>query len=192
MQADTVVEPALFKSTHGALKFAFSIAHASPQNIIDKLMHGATPAGKGLGGLDGCGMAGMIKAEIAAIDPRIRGQIITARFALHGVPCTCHHACCSGETPNPEWMRAIGEISDLVRTGALAGLLVSYLLRRVIVRRYFGERISLREAAEQCRVDRDTASEHASRVITYLRAQEKAGWYDIDGRLHSAGIVGGQ
>jgi uncharacterized protein YidB (DUF937 family) len=190
MQADIACEPALFRSTHAALTFAFNATAATQgTSVIGRLMGGPAPEGRGLGGLNGVAQAGLIKAEILAMEPRIRGQIIIARFAVRAVTCSCRMPCCSGERENQEWQRAIGEISDIVLREALHGSIVSYLLRRAIVRRYFGQRISFTEAAERAGLDRHTASAHASRVIPYLRDHERMARYEIEGRLKAAAIV---
>lgn len=189
MQVETQ-ELALFRSTNAALSFAFNFTHGQIQTTgLAVLMGGEKPVGRGLGGLDGAGTSGMIRAEIDALKPRIRGQILVARFAVRAVPCDCRHACCSGLRPNAEWLLAIAEISELVRTEALAGYSVNFQLRHILVRRYFGVHCSLVDAAKAAGVDRDTASAHASRVIGYLKAQEQRARYDIEGRLKAAGIV---
>ncbi|MBE0615216.1 MAG: hypothetical protein IH604_16205 [Burkholderiales bacterium] len=190
MQIETQFESALFRSVGGALSFAFNFMHGQyKSSAMATMMGGPKPTGRGLGGLDGAGTSGMIRAEIDALDPRIRGQILVARFAVRAVPCDCRHACCSGLRPNAEWLLAIAEISELVRTEALAGRSVNFQLRHVLVRRYFGVHCSLLDAAAAAGVDRDTASAHASRVIGYLKAQEQRARYDIEGRLKAAGIV---
>ena len=189
MQVETQ-ELALFRSTNAALSFAFNFTHGQyKSSAMATMMGGPKPTGRGLGGLDGAGTSGMIRAEIEALDPRIRGQILIARFAVRAVPCDCRHSCCSGFRPNTEWLLAIAEISELVRTGALAGCSVNFQLRHTLVRRYFGVHCSLIDAAAAAGVDRDTASAHASRVIGYLKAQEQRARYDIEGRLKAAGIV---
>jgi hypothetical protein len=183
-------EPALFRSTNAALAFAFNFTHGQcKSSAMAIMMGGPKPSGRGLGGLDGAGTSGMIRAEIDALEPRIRGQILVARFAVREVPCDCGHACCSGFRPNAEWLLATTEISELVRTEALAGYSVNIQLRHILVRRYFGVRCNLADAAKATGVHRDTASAHASRVIGYLKAQEQRARYDIEGRLKAAGIV---
>lgn len=189
MQVETH-ELALFRSTNAALSFAFNFTHGQyKSSAMATMMGGPKPAGRGLGGLDGAGTSGMIRAEIDALDPKIRGQILVARFAVQAVPCDCRHSCCSGFRPNAEWLLAIAEISELVRTGALAGRSVNFQLRHILVRRYFGVHCSLIDAAAAAGVERHTASEHANKVIGYLKAEERQARYAIEGRLKAAGIV---
>ena len=190
MQAEALADPALFRSTHAALTFAFNATRATQGlSVIGRLMGGPAPANRGLGGLDGAAQAGMIKAEIATLTPIIRGYIITARFAMRGLPCDCRRSCCSGTKINHEWADAIESIADMVRSGALAGTVCNYTLRHIIVRRYFGVRSSLKAAAMASSVNVDTASLHAARVIGYLREQERLGFWEVEGRLKRAGIV---
>ena len=190
MQVETQ-ELALFRSTNAALSFAFNFTHGQYKSSAMATMMGGPPSPQDAAwaGLDGAAQSGMIRAEIDALEPRIRGQILVARFAVRAVPCDCRHACCSGLRPNAEWLLAIAEISELVRTEALAGCSVNFQLRHTLVRRYFGVHCSLIDAAAAAGVDRDTASAHASRVIGYLKAQEQRARYDIEGRLKAAGIV---
>ena len=185
-----MLESALFLSTNAALSFAFNFTHGQyKSSAMATMMVGPKPAGRGLGGLDGAGTSGMIRAEVDALSPKIRGQILIARFAVREVSCDCRHACCSGFRPNAEWLLAIAEISELVRTEALAGRSVNFHLRNILVRRYFGVHSSLIDAANAAGVERHTASEHANKVIGYLKAEERQARYAIEGRLKAAGIV---
>jgi hypothetical protein len=80
-------ELALFRSTNAALSFAFNFTHGQyKSSAMATMMGGPKPVGRGLGGLDGAGQSGMIRAEIDALEPRIRGQILVARFAVRAVP----------------------------------------------------------------------------------------------------------
>ena len=190
MLVEQIVEPALFKSAHAALTFAFNASRSTQGlSVIGKLMGGPPPTGRGLGGFDGLAQAGMIKREVLALQPCIRQHIIIARFATRELPCDCRRLCCSGRIGNMEWLSAISEIADIVRIEALAGTTVNYMLRHIIVRRYFGWNMSLISAANAASVDRDTASLHAARVIGYLKEHERLAWFDIEGRLKAAGMV---
>jgi hypothetical protein len=88
-----------------------------------------------------------------------------------------------------EWLKAIADIAEIVRSEALAGTVVNFLLRHSVVRRYFGDKQSLVDIAAVTGVDRDTASAHSGKVFGYLKAQEQRARYDIEGRLKAAGIV---
>jgi len=189
MQVETQ-EEALFRSTGAALAFALNFSHGQcKSSAMASLMGGPKPVGRGLGGLDGSAQAGMIRAEINALSPKIRGQILVARFAVRALPCDCKRTCCSGFQASVEWLQAIADIAETVRSEALAGTVVNFLLRHSVVRRYFGDKQSLVDIAAATGVDRDTASAHAGKVIGYLKEQEQRARYDIEGRLKAAGIV---
>ncbi|MBI4291288.1 MAG: hypothetical protein HY661_07415 [Betaproteobacteria bacterium] len=188
MQVETQ-EMALFRSTRAALAFAFNFTHGQYKpSAMATMMGGARPEGRGLGGLDGAGTAGLIRAKVDALEPRNRGQILIARFAVQALPCDCRHACCSGFRANAEWLKAIAEISAAART-VLAGCQDNFRLRSVLVRRYFGDQKSLVDAACAAAVDRGTASAHARKVTAYLKGEERQARYAIEGPLKAAGIV---
>lgn len=198
MQIDTQ-ELAPFRSANAALAFAFNFTHGTlEQSAMARLyqtppgIEGSQPGEKrlvGLSGIDLAGQAGIIKGEVSRLDPRIRGQILTARFAVRHLPCSCRHSCCSGYRPNNEWQLAICDIAEDVHAEALVNCSSNFTLRHAIVRRYFGVHQSLTDAAAAAGVDRDTASAHASRVIAYLHGEERLAKYEIDGKLKAAGIV---
>lgn len=197
MQIETQ-ELALFRSVHDALKFACNYRHGQLKAPGMATLY-QTPPGlgndppkppsRGLGGLDGAAQAGIIGAEIKALEPKIRGQIIIARFTVKAIVCDCQNLCCSGFRPNVAWFKAISEIAELARTEALAGTVVNFHLRHLMVRKYFGVHVSFLGAAKTAGVDRDTASAHGSKVVTWLKDHERKAIFAIEGRLKQAGIV---
>lgn len=181
---------ALFRSVNAALAFAFNFTHGQYKpSAMASMMGGPRKQGRGLGGLDGAGQAGIIRLEVERVAPAARAQILVARFAVRSVPCSCRHECCSGHRPNQEWLLAIAELASLVREEALERCVVNFKLRHDIVRRYFGEKKSLVDAARSAGVDRDTASAHAGKIIAFLKSEEQHARYEIEGRLKVAGIV---
>jgi hypothetical protein len=183
-------ELALFRSMNGALAFALNFRHGTLKpSQLSVMMGGSHPVGRGLSGLDGAAQAGMIRAEIDQLQPRVRGLILVAHFAPRSFPCPCRQACCSGHRPNGEWQQAISDIAVLVLSEALEGCSVNYGLRHAIIRRYFGVHKSLSEAAVQAGVHRDTASAHAAKIIPYLRGHDRAARFDLEARLKAAGVV---
>jgi hypothetical protein len=179
-----------FRSVNEALAFAFNFKHGQLEpSVMAMIMGGPRHSSRGLGGLDGAAQAGMVRAEVCALKPAIRCWILTARFAVRELPCHCGAMCCSGFKPNTEWVLAVMDTAELVRTTALAGMAVNFTLRHTLVRRYFGVKKSLLAAAQAADVDRDTASAHASRVIAYLREEERHARYEIEARLKQNGCV---
>jgi len=190
MQLEQPHELALFRTADAALAFAFNFKHGQTKRSgLAVMMGGGGGNGRGLGGLDGAGQAGMIEGEVERLDPSIRSRILIARFAPRVLPCACKAACCSGWRSNRDWLLAVSDIVALVREAALAGCTVNFTLRYAIVQRYFGVRRSLVDAATAADVDRHTASAHAGKVIGYLREEERQARYAIEARLKVAGIV---
>ena len=166
---------ALFSSAHAALTFAFNFSgQAYDRPAMNRMADGPARSGKGLVGLDGAGQAGMIRREVADLGP-LREAIITAYYAPRSLPCACRRPCCSGHTVNAEWSDAIGCITQAA-VSQLSGVVSNYRLRRGIVTRAFGEKVSLTELATICGVNRDTASSHNEKVSSWLlgRRHDKA------------------
>ena len=70
---------AVFRSARGALMFAFNFTHGTLKKSALAGMMGASPNGRGLGGLDGAAQAGMIKAEVDHL-PELHQAILIARW----------------------------------------------------------------------------------------------------------------
>jgi len=195
-----VQDEALFSSAHAAMVFAFNFSGQQYDKSMMARM-ASTPGrdGKGLGGLDGAAQAGMIRAELAHLC-ELHASILIARVAPPTIPCECRHACCSGHKPNTEWVDAIIILTQLAM-GELSGHLSHYLLRRGIIERYFGAKHSIGELADQCGVNRDTASAHNAKLVRWLKGQpgklgadgsigqETRAWNAITDRLDEAGMI---
>lgn len=189
----------LFKSSHDALVFALNYAgQAYERPMMNRLSDTPRPAGKGLSGLDGAAQSGMLRAELSSAGGLYEAVMI-ARYAPHALPCDCKRSCCSGKKPNQEWLEAISTITQHA-TSALAGKVSNRRLREGIIRKYFGEKVSLQDLAEACGVNRDTASDHNSRVVAWLRGSkpgakkvmvgvEHQAFVAVDERLRAAGVI---
>lgn len=186
-------ERPLFRSAHGALTFAFTFNHgAVKRSYLSTLADRPAPPGRGLGGLDGAGQAGMIRAEVERLS-EVRQRILLLRFSTPRSNCECRAPCCSGFRINPEWGTALDWMAMHVLPAALAGTVSNYRLRQSLVRRYFSdekEQKSMVKIADECRVKRDTATEHNKRVVAYLEEEERRAEAEIQGRLEAAGVVG--
>lgn len=188
MGAAQLAETALFKTWKGALAFAYNFTHGTMKpSAMAGLMGGARQPGRGLGGLDGAAQAGMILAEVSQL-PHPRRHILTCRFAPAKTDCECRAACCQGFRLNRDWADSMQWLANHVHAAALTGTVSNYHLRRDLVRRYFGETVSMTETAARCGVKRDTAAEHNKRVVAYLAAEEHGAEQDIYGRLYGIGI----
>jgi hypothetical protein len=182
------VEP-LFGSTHGALVFAFNFSHqAYDRPMMNRMSDGPKRSGKGLVGLDGAGQAGLIRAEVSRLNPA-EAMVVTARFAPRRDRCECRQSCCSGWRPGREWKESVDWLTEYVLRMALSGCVSHYRLRNGIVRKVFGEKVSIIELAEQADVNRDTAAEHNKRISKHLLGLEGRASKTLDQRFYEAGLI---
>ena len=186
-----------FQSAHAALVFAFNFSHAQfPQSTMARLLAGPPLGnGKGLGGLDGAGQAGMVLAEVMALrgEPLFMQEaplILAARFSPHDDECVCGSPCCSGRKPSPSWSAAVEELA-VAAIIKLEGTAAQLRLRRALIARYFGQRTSLSDLAYVLRVNKNTVTEHNSKVVGWLRHEEGRAMYALDAALRSKGMVDG-
>lgn len=178
----------LFRAAHGALMFAFNFAHGGlEKSTLAKLLPPGKP-GRGLSGLDGAAQAGMIKAEVTSLDEDYR-TVIAARFAPVNSPCSCKALCCSGRRENPEWRAAVHWLAEYALIEGLTGTISHLRIRRALVTKYFGVRISLVAIAQECGVNRDTVSANNMRLVERLKKLEHQALEAIDDRLVIAGII---
>jgi hypothetical protein len=178
----------LFSSAHSALVFAFNFSMAYyDRPLMNKMADDPRPIGKGLSGLDGAAQAGFVRAELRNIGA-IGEAILTARIAPRSTPCECHRACCAGQIPSIEWTNAI-DVLVQPAMGALSGCISHYRLRQAIVRKHFGDRVSLSDAAEKCGANKNTATEHNQRILKALKTAESAAWGRLETKLIELGIV---
>lgn len=182
-------EQPLFRSAHGALTFAFNYVHGSVKKPFLATLMGGSRTGRGLGGLDGAGQAGMIRAEVDQLEPA-RRRVLLLRYAPARAPCACKAPCCAGFRINPEWGSAVDWLAMHVLKTALVGKVSNYKLRQALVCRFFEpEKRSMVKISEECRVKRDTAAEHNKLVVAYFEEEEKVAEREIYGRLYDAGMI---
>ncbi|MEK7947656.1 DNA-binding protein [Pigmentiphaga sp. YJ18] len=165
----------IFKSAHEALTFAYRFdSQQYGRSAMAIALANHAPSGRGLGGLDGAGQAGMIRRMV-----RNQGELYEAlaraRYLPRTLHCSCDAPCCSGMRPNLAWnaaIRTIGQMSIAATPGC-----VSILgLRCGIVARYFGNKdIDLGRLADHCDVHRNTATKHNGLIVTWLRGQPGKG-----------------
>ncbi len=184
-----VIEQAPFRSVDDALKFAFRFEYeAYERSALAQMASGPSPQGKGLGGLDGAATVGIIGVHLSTI-PQLWRRILIARYAPKATECDCGRPCCSGHRPNPAWQSEITWLAESVLL-ALTATISNRRLRNGIVLKYFGQRVKLGELADYCKVHRDTASDHAHKIISMLKAEERAAYNAIEERLRNVGMVG--
>lgn len=183
----------MFKSAHEALTFAL---HYSMQQydrpLMNRLASGELTAGmargggKGLSGLDGAGQAGMIRAELAQLDP-IHQAVLVASIAPADIPCHCRVSCCSGRKVNPEWQEAMSVLTTAAAAGALSGCVSNGRLRSALIQRLFGAKVTLAALAEQFNVDENTAGAHHTKLKRWLfGGADRKGKEEVPGLHHQA------
>jgi len=184
-----MTEP-VFRSTHAALMFALNFTHGTLKRSTLAAMMSSAGNGRGLGGLDGAAQAGMIRAELEKL-AKLRRTILVARYVVATIPCDCGRSCCSKIRENAEWSEAVNCLSEYVLHEGLTGSVSHYRLRRALVMRYFGQRQFLVSIAEQCGVNRDTASAYNQKITERFRQEERLANYEIEGLLKAIGVMGG-
>lgn len=164
----------LFKSAHAAMLFAYGFRGQPALSVMNRM--GQEPSkvsGKGLSGLDGAAMAGVIRCKLSSLG-RLHEQILIADIAPRSYPCPCRSYCCSGFTRSQEWTDAISWLSDIVRE-PLEGHVTDHVLRRAAVVSYFGTKLTATQIANDLKKDRTTIGIVLSKVKRYLSSEhEKA------------------
>lgn len=178
-------EDALFPSAHSALMFAFNFSASQYERpTMNRLAAPALGTGKGLGGLDGAAQAGMILAELGRLSS-IHQQTLTARLAPRWFPCSCVSPCCSGKKINPEWKTAMEGLRD-----GLQGVQnASKDLQLTLLTKYFGNKMTIVEVADEYALHRDTVSKHYSKIAGAMRRDESRAWGEIEDLLQKVKIV---
>jgi hypothetical protein len=189
MMLATPIEDVLFRSVETALYFAFSEQYIDlPQSPASRMASTPSRSGNGLGGLDGFAQAGMILCSMGDLG-ELHRHILTARFSPAVGECRCGSACCRGFRHNLRWLTAVSAISDFVGQ-EVPSTMAHRRLREGIVRKHFGDKVRLGEVADVCGVHRNTASNHASKILSILKSEEKSARFEIRAVLESSGVVG--
>lgn len=176
-----------FENAVSAVSFAVNFSGYSYQRPMINRMATPSAIGISLGGVDRAAQAGMIRAEMAKLGP-INEAFLIASKAPRRFPCTCGKACCNKSKPNPEWLEAIHILMNHTKNSL--GLCGSYYaLREAVIKRYFGQQVPLTKLAEDCKVNRDTASNHNSTITKALRTIEHQSWEAIEIRLSEIGMI---
>ncbi|MGF6697633.1 hypothetical protein OKW38_002245 [Paraburkholderia sp. MM5496-R1] len=188
------MEP-VFKSTEAALRYAYAFSTEQYGRSAMAVMYARPGNGLGLGGLDGAGQAGMVRAEIDKLTPTQRA-VLVVRYAPRELPCSCRRPCCSGHYQNGEWKAAI---EDLVQHTAplFAGHVSNVRLRAALIRAaILRERPNHTALGKEFGVDRNTVAKHAGIIeLAVVGTRREIGEFDrayarIDGLLDEAGLVG--
>lgn len=189
----------LFKSAYDAAVFATNFNHqVVPRSSMCQKAAPSTGSGsKGLGGLDGAGQAGLILRAMHELPGGMWGAICYVRVAPRAKPCYCSRPCCTGYTPNLEWAEEVGVLVSLLRQyqedarePGKRGSVDHPRLRQALVHKYFGEKLALKQLAEEHEVADMTVSAQHKYVFRTLRAQEAQAWNALDTKLRQLNVIG--
>lgn len=149
----------LFRTPEDALRFAFNYSmQQQGRPLADRMASPGGRTSKGLSGNDGAAQAGMIWNELKQLSD-IERAVLIARHAPKDRTCTCKNSCCSGYTPNEEWMDAIRALEQAALT-MLSGHISNYRLRRGLVEKAIGAKLEVKSLAKLCGVSEKTAGVH--------------------------------
>ena len=183
----------LFPDAAAALKFLTRVQYENfERSVLADLASGPRPFGRGLGGLEGAGTAGLIGAQLATL-PQLHRRILLAKYAPRASECECGRACCQGWKANAHWLIEVAWVSATVWLELQMPLLKDkQKIKDAMVVRYFGNRDkkNMEELAKAAGVHRNTLSEYNNQLVTLLKKEEKAAYGAIEERLISAGLVG--
>lgn len=180
---------ALFPNTHSALVFAYSyssMSYARPVIIGDM----PKPEGKGLGGLDGAAMAGMIHNHVRMHTNRMEQVALFLRYALVFEPGKE-----AEKTISKRWEKMFYWMVWSIRKNALEHQDPKYI-GELLMRLYVKNDISNREIAERFGLHESTVSRHAAQLKGYVRSTrfrkglEQKAFEKADEALVAAGVVG--
>ena len=170
----------IFKSAHEALVFAFNFkSQQYPRTPMTQLLAGAAlGSGRGLVGVDGAGQAGMVLREVLDLPPDQRAVII-GRFSK---PVEC--PCCGGDAPSADYSESVEHLAQVMK-GPLSGTTCNSRVRRELVRRYLGGKVSMSALAEATGLPRRTLTDHFRTVSKVLAPMEKTARSSLDMILQS-------
>lgn len=184
---DALAAPAgepLFSSAHAALTFAFNhTAQVYDRPLLARLASKPGGPGKGLGGTDGAGQAGMILAKLDQLT-ELHQLIILARF----LPQTACCSRCGSDAWDADWLAVIRKISDAAMLhGVLSGHIIHRAVRDALVMRYFAnkvnrKRILLGTIAAKAGISDRTVTDQNSKIVLWLKGSRftKAGKGQLD------------
>lgn len=162
----------LFNSSHSAITFALNFSGQPKRPFMNRIASRSTGDSRGLGGLDGAAQAGMIRANIARAG-RVNEQFVIARLA---------------KNDSKEWNNAIKELVDFAMI-PLAGCISHYQVRRGLVIKFFGVKIWVKDIAERCGINKNTAVSHNSKIKDFFDLQEQKAFDAVDSILRDSGII---
>jgi hypothetical protein len=188
----------LFSTPQAAIRFALNTTGTPERPAMNKVADSSKPAGKGLGGLDGAGQAGVIRSLMHKLGP-LGDAVLVARAAPRTTRCECKRLCCSGFERNLEWDDACSSIAHDAIKGAPSNAV--FVIRRLIIRNIFGERGTVPQIAQECNADVEIVAKHhraisrwikgapAGRNSELIEGVENIAWREIETLLRAANLL---
>lgn len=160
---------ALFDNQDDALMFALRFSSGQyPQSALAVMMkRAARSSDKGLVGLDGAAMAGIVKAKIDKLNPLERACIV-ARYSARIDTCPC----CGGDKALDEYRGAILTLVPWAREFVGGDNTVQRILYAVIAE-FFERRRNLTKEAEKLGIRKSTAHDQKSKIWPHLSDLDK-------------------
>lgn len=164
-----VVENSLFESAHEAIVFAFhrsSNTVASP--LMNRLAGGTGGTGKGLGGLNGSGQAGLILRRLSELGP-MHMAVLRARYGVREYAC----ACCEQPVAHHEWLGAIRTIAESAHSMLAMPSVKPELCRDLVIRYFSSNKRPLEDIGSRHGSSRSTAARAYGEIVLWLRGSRK-------------------
>lgn len=179
-----VLEQAQFETVNAALFFAYRQHRENYQaSQMNRMAWGPQADGKGLGGLDGAAVAGMIQVHVRKLGDEAEA-IIRARHVQRDRICT---QCKNGTELTKEFEDAIHDVMEW--TNYVISGISNYRFREGVVFRHFGAKVHLGNLRDKCQIPERTAGDHIQKIKAFLQKKEGAAMHAISVNLREAGIV---
>lgn len=191
-------QEALFDSTHEALIFAFNFADQQFAKSLMARLYAKHGSGKGLGGIDGAGEAGMIMASVLKLS-QAEQDALCVRYTKVKSFCQC----CGHEVHTSQVAAALSRLELYVKTAdyghddvqnkKVKGVLnsLNLMLIRAVISEYFGLDTfgKLQALADKYNIHVDTAGRYRSYIKKMLRMLEQRAQKKIVVLLEESGKV---
>ncbi|MFL9922621.1 hypothetical protein PQR75_46925 [Paraburkholderia fungorum] len=167
-------EIGIFRDAREALVFALNYQgkQYATSTLARLAQEGTIGNGRGLFGLDGSAMAGMLRARLE----RLEGH--------QSVPLIAR---CADVTSAP-WLTAVSEITGFILSTE-AGRAIDFEILNSSVRKHFGERQTDQQIANRAGKSRVTVNIQRLAIKPDLEHLEAEAWANWDSSLRAAGLI---
>lgn len=163
------VDQVLFENAHQALVFAFHRSNGTQSMpLMNRLASDPGASGKGLGGLDGVGQAGMILRRLSELEP-LHMALLRARYGVRETACPC----CHQDTPHHEWVGAIRLIGNSANAMLAMPSVTEALCADLVVRYFTSVKAPLTDVGSRHGVSESTASRANGEITLWLRGPRR-------------------